>query len=244
MSLILKTTIISVMMIALCCLPILFHHVRRVSRFFFLAGTGALVGIVCFDLMPDVIELGGNSSLLLVFSVWIIYSAIHFFHYRHHKDHSHEDGHHHIPEKGIAVFLTSMIIHCISSGILLAISTKFNEGFSRAVFLALIAHKCYESLIVSSIVLERVSVRSRAVFAIILYSLALPLGVGLASIFSEQIGMKLAVIATSVALGSLLGCMVFDFLIPSIGHIKKSRVELAWVFLGLVLTEFMMRSHS
>jgi hypothetical protein len=137
MSLLVKTTVISAMMITLCCLPLFFAQMKKMSRLLFLVGTGALIGICCFDLMPDVIELGGKSGLLIVFVVWLIYSAFHFLHYRRHhhqEDHHHED-HLHAGSQGVAMFLSSMIIHCISSGILLAISVRFNSDFSRAVFL-------------------------------------------------------------------------------------------------------------
>ena len=245
MSLLLQTTIISLMMIALCCLPIFFKHVPQISRLLFLVGTGALVGIVSFDLMPDVVEMGGNKSLVLVFCVWVIYSIIHLLHYRHHKSHHHseDENHLHVGDKGITVFLTSMMIHCISSGILLVISAKVSESFSHAVLLSLIAHKCYESLIVSSIVLDKAKTRFNAVLCIVLYSLSFPFGAMLASLFNEQINLDLAIFATSFALGTLLGCMVFDFLIPSFNQIRKRRIELVWVFLGLALTELMMRSH-
>jgi zinc transporter ZupT len=250
MSLLLKTLIISSMMILLCSLPLLFSQMKKVSRLLFLVGTGALVGICCFDLMPDVIELGGNSSLLLVFSVWIVYSAIHLLHYRHHKleslkqNHSHTDDPLHSHSQGMAMFLTSMIVHCVSSGVLLAMSMRFSGKFSHAVFFALVAHKSYESLIVSSVIVERTKTKLSAFYGIVAYALALPLGVIVASLFDDQITMKLAISATSFALGTLLGCMVFDFIIPSVTQIRKKRLELGWIVAGLALTEFVMRNHT
>ena len=251
MSLLLQTSIISVMMIVLCCLPLFFHQVRKVSHFFFLAGTGALAGIICFDLMPDVMEMGGKTSVFLVLTVWAVYSIIHLMHYRHHQ---HDQEHVHTVDedplhikaqgkKGIVVFLGSMIIHCVASGIMLAISSKISDTFSKAVFLALIAHKCYESLIVSSIILDQVKIRVNAIICIMVYSLSFPFGTLLVYAFNQEIGLKFAVLAKSLALGSLLGCMVFDFIIPSYHHIKERRIELLWVLLGLGMTELMMRGH-
>jgi len=244
MSLFLQTSIISLLMISLCCLPLLFKAMRKMSHLFFLVGTGALIGICFLDLIPDVVELGGSSSLFMVLAVWLAFSVIHFFHYRHHVHSEGELHHHHEEGKGIGVFLSSMVIHCISSGVLLAIATRFNAHFSRAVFMALIAHKCYESLIVSSIILERVKSIKKVMAAMVGYALALPFGVIVASVLNEQIGLKLAMFATCFALGSLLGCMVFDFLLPSLKHIKQRRMEAAWIVVGLLLTEVMMRFHS
>ena len=126
---------------------------------------------------------------------------------------------------------------------MLAISSKISDTFSKAVFLALIAHKCYESLIVSSIILDQVKIRVNAIICIMVYSLSFPFGTLLVYAFNQEIGLKFAVLATSLALGSLLGCMVFDFIIPSYHHIKERRIELLWVLLGLGMTELMMRGH-
>lgn len=78
-------------------------------------------------------------------------------------------------------------------------------------------------------------------FAVAAYSLALPVGVMVTSLFGNLIDSRVAVIATSVALGSLFGCMVFDFLLPAIAQIKKRRLELGWVVLGLILTELLIK---
>ena len=278
MSLLFKTTLLSGMMMTLCLLPILLLSIesqkngnpqrktksrvqkKRISRRLFLIGTGALIGICCFDLVPDVIEMGGKVGLWIVFVVWVIYSGIHLLHYRKHhqqdcqqahpdqfrsdQNHQHHEDHLHAGSQGVAMFLTSMILHCISSGMMLAISVRYPAVFSRAVFLALLAHKGYESLVVSSILLERITLRSQAMFAILTYALALPAGVGIALAWNDQINEKLALFATCFALGTLLGCMIFDFILPSLVHLKKQKVEAGWIFFGLLLTQLFMKMNS
>jgi zinc transporter ZupT len=246
MSLFLKTVIISALMILLCGLPLFFSQIKKISRLLFLMGTGALIGICGFDLIPDVIALGGNASLLLVFVVWLIYSAIHFMHDRKQPAHADDEltGHVHAGTQGISMFLASMMIHCGASGVLLAISIRYNAQFSRAVFLALVAHKGYESLIVATVILERVRRRSHAILAIVAYALSLPFGVAMAMVFQNQINAKLALFATCFALGTLLGCMVFDFILPSLVHVKKQKFELGWIIFGLALTELLMKTQS
>ena len=242
--LLLKTILISVMMTLLCCLPLFIKKMGRISHYTFLAGTGALLGICVLDLLPDVIELGGSSSLYLALAVWIAYSLMHLLQHRHQHRHEKIDHchYHHAEGKSIAVFLASMFAHCFSSGILLDVSVKFNDNFSRAVFLALIAHKFYESLIVSSIILDRVPQFRKRILCILIYASGLPLGVAIAAFFNAQINNQIAILATSVALGSLFGCMVFDFLIPAILQIRKKWFEIGWVVLGFILTELFMHS--
>ena len=234
-----ETLLLSLMMMGLCSLPLWVSAIKKISHFLFLAGTGALVGICFFDLLPDVYEMGGISSLALVFGVWVVYSLAHYVHYRKkhvktgHQEchgHHHEDEHHHVllhsDEGGVGIFIGSMMIHCFASGILLAVSFRYGELFSRTVFLALLTHKAYESLIVSTIVLEKVKSKAHALVANAAYALALPLGVVVEQVFNEQISMKVSLIATCVALGTLFGCMIFDFLLPSIEHVKKKRNHL------------------
>ena len=241
------------MMIALCSLPLWFSFIKRISHLLFLVGTGALVGICFIDLLPDVYEMGGAQSLAWVGGIWLVYSFAHYFHYnkKHrvtgHSDchgHHHEDEHHHVllhaDEKGVGVFLASMMIHCFASGILLAISTRYTDAFSRTVFMALFTHKAYESLIVSSLVLEKVKSKTEAFMAVSLYALSLPLGVLVATLESSHITMHFALIATCVALGTLFGCMIFDFLLPSVQHIKKKPKHAFWIIVGFVLTELIM----
>lgn len=98
MSLLARILVISGSMILLCLLPIFSAGIRRYSRFFYLVGTGALFGICVFDLLPDIFELGGRSSLMVMGAVWCIYSLIHLLHLRHH-DQSHDRS-----EQGCDVF--------------------------------------------------------------------------------------------------------------------------------------------
>ncbi len=243
MELFFKTSAIALMMIGLSILPLVFKKLHDFSRYSFLLGTGALVGICVFDLIPDVMELGGYSSLFLALAIWVAYSAYHWLQHRRHQvcDPHLEGHHHHAHGKTIGLFLASMALHCISSGIMLAVSVRFGMVFGRAVFLALVTHKAYESLIVSSVIIERVRSRSKALLCMMGYSLSLPVGVVIASLLNDQINNHLAVLATSVALGSLLGCMVFDFMLPAIKHVKKRGREAGWIVLGLLLTELLMK---
>jgi zinc transporter ZupT len=236
-TLLFETLAISGSIILLCGLPLFSKSVRSHSKLFFLLGTGALAGICFFELVPEIFHMGGNFSLLITGIVWVLYSIIHIFHLGHHEHDKKDDpkvDHQHSPS---LVFLGSMIAHCLASGMLLVLSDGLAKGFGRTVFLALMAHKTYEALTVSSILLETQKNRSSFLISISAYALSFPSGVALTYFMGSMITQNVALFATSLAVGTLLGCLIFDFLMPSLSQIKNRRHDLAWVFAGLVVTQ-------
>jgi zinc transporter ZupT len=230
-----QTLCLSLCITAFAALPLVLESARRFSKFFFLLGTGALAGIFAFDLIPDLFEMGGTQSLWAVGVVWLLYSLAHLSHLKHHDHGDHSHG-------GSAFFLLSMVAHCLASGMLLAASQSLNQSLSTAVFWALFAHKGYEALTVSSVLLEREKTRSRTIASVAVYSLSLPAGVALTYSFRSYLTPFLAMLVTSLAAGTLLGCLIFDFLVPCIRQTKNRRIEIGWIVAGLFLTQFLMRT--
>ncbi len=220
-------------------MPMLSKRVRDRSKLFFLFGTGALTGILCFDLLPDLFGIGGISSLWSVGVVWLLYSLLHFSHLGHHhqggEPHSHQDH-------SVTFFLTSMVFHCLASGVLLVASAGFSGSLNRTVFIALLSHKAYESLTVSSVLVEKQKSRLSALISILAYSLSLPAGVILTLVFRASLSPKVALVAMSLAAGTLLGCLIFDFLLPTLGHLKTRRMDFGWILLGMGLTELALHA--
>ena len=274
MTLLLETLAISMCMILFSGLPLFSATIRRYSGLFFLIGTGALTGILFLDLLPDLFEMGGSSTLWGVGIVWVVYSVFHLSHIKSHEKH-HEEHHVHEVEARAHehrhspwFFLTSMIGHCLASGVMLVASDGLTEtnravassfpvainnglllsGINRTVFLALLAHKAYEALTVSSVLVENQgsqniqNTKKRVLLPIALYSLSLPVGVILTLAFRSYITQSIAVIAMSLAAGTLLGCLVHDFFIPSLAQIKSRRTDLVWIMFGFGLTQVMMRA--
>src|SRR5580704_9884668 len=100
-----STLIISALMLTLSLLPVQIQAIRARSRLLFLMGTGALVGLLVFDLVPDVVALGGKQSLVWIGAVWAIYSLFHLAHVHvHTTDHAHADT---PRSSGIGVFLVA-----------------------------------------------------------------------------------------------------------------------------------------
>jgi zinc transporter ZupT len=246
MGLVYETLIISVLMALFCVAPRFFRSMRESSQVFLLIGTGALVGIYFFDLLPDVVEIGGRSSLIIVLAVWAVYSLVHSFHLHHHQqEHCELDSHHEAePSIGVGFLMVSMVAHCLASGMFLSLSRGLSQSIEHTVFWALLAHKGYEALSVSLVLQERVRSARKLAVLTALYALSFPAGVAITVLATQALGgpehehwiRAAAVVVASVAAGSLMGCMIHDFVIPSFKQVKTRRSELAWVALGLVGT--------
>jgi len=161
----------------------------------------------------------------------------------------HLDRHHQQDYEGAVVtpspfFFVSITGHCFASGMLLTVSRSFSEALSLNVYAALLIHKAYEALTVSSILVGDGRSRSRNFGIIGAYTLSFPLGVGLAMLLGNTKGQSVALVISGVAVGTLLGCLIFDFLIPSFFQLKRRKSHVAWIALGLLLTQIVMRTVS
>jgi zinc transporter ZupT len=237
-----ETLVVTLAIGALCVLPLISRRVRAHSGVLVLTGTGAMLGLCLFDLLPDVFEMGGTTGILLTVAIWAVYSLMHVFHL---------DQHHQQNYEGAVVtpspfFFFSITGHCFASGMLLTVSRSYSEILSVNVYAALLIHKAYEALTVSSILVGNSKSRLGNVGIIGAYTLSFPLGVGLATLLGETRGQMVALGISGVAVGTLLGCLIFDFLIPSFYQLKQRRSHLAWIAFGLLLTQVIMKTvaHS
>lgn len=246
MGLFLETIIVSLTILISALVPFFWKLNHKKNSIMFLVGTGALTGIVTFDLLPDLWTFGGSQSLWILFAVWALYSVMHYFQIGHHHHnhtlppHTEDTSVAHIQESSIFFILSSMMLHCFASGVLLAVSNEISSDLAKNVFYALIAHKVYEALTVSSVIVEKIKARMKVILALLAYSFSLPFGVALSLAFKGSLSPNVAIIATSIAAGTLLGCLVFDFWLPTLAHLKHSRRDLMWIILGLLLTQAFM----
>ena len=229
--------------------PRISKRVEKHSRIFLLIGTGGLVSLYFGDLLPDVLKLGGASGLAIIIAVWLTYSYLHTHHIKHHEkeEHEHEDGathvHVHLPQSS-KFLMGSMISHCFSSGMLLFVSHELSSRVAASVFLAIIGHKAYEAMSVSILLSRRVKNSRNFILCALFYSLSLPIGVAatalLALVFgadaSPAVIRTVALVVASVAVGSLAGCMINDFILPSVRHVRTRKLEAGWVLVGVALT--------
>lgn len=230
MGLFAQTAILVIGILSFSSLPLIFGKVKKYSQSFFLMGTGAMFGLCFFDLVPELLERGGQLSIFIMIVVLIIYFIIHI------KDH-HHDNH------AFSLFYLSLVLHCFTSGILLVISTKFSSKGAQSVFIALCVHKIYEALMFSFILINRQISQFRKFILLGFYAFSLPLGVAVTFLFKESLNEQLAMILSSIAVGTLIGCLIFDFLLPSLRQIKNRRFEMVFIFLGLILTQLVLRGE-
>lgn len=242
LDLITETIIVTLAIGALCVLPLISKRVRSHSGVLVLTGTGAMLGLCIFDLIPDVYEMGGAKGVVLTAAIWALYSLLHVFHL---------DQHHQQTYEGAVVtpspfFFVAITGHCFASGMLLTVSRSFSVVLSGNVYAALLIHKAYEALTVSSILVGNTKSRAGSVGVIGAYTLSFPLGVGLAMLLGDTKGQYIALAISGIAVGTLLGCLIFDFVIPSFFELKQRRSHLAWIVFGLLLTQFVMKTvaHS
>lgn len=241
MSLLVETLILASGISFFTALPLIFINIKNYSKYLFLIGTGAMVGICFFDLLPDVFELGGYSSLGIIGIVAVFYSAIHIFHSHPEHNHVNTASHSIKSSRALLVFLGSLMAHCFASGMLLAISHALSQKVASTVFLALAAHKGYEAMMLSSILLEQACSKAKKIGLMVLYVFSFPAGVLVTYLFKESFDQEVAVLISSVAVGTLMGCLVFDFLIPSLKQLKTKRLQVLWIVGGLFLTQIIMK---
>jgi zinc transporter ZupT len=232
-----ETLITALLMASFSAAPLFSARARKYSSTIFLLGTGAMIGICIFDLTPDVLELGGKTAILPLAMAALAYSLVHYFHL---FNHEHEHGVDQKVESGFPYFFGPLIAHSFATGMLLSVSQRFGHEMAHNVFGALLTHKAYEALLLSSILIGmNRSVRWK-VGMIALYAGILPLGVFLGESVRQEISQTVAVWISAVAVGTLLGCLVFDFLLPSIHQLQDKRSRLIWVLSGFVLTQLVL----
>lgn len=229
MGLLMQTSVLFAGVVFISLLPNIFAKTKKYSQTLFLIGTGAMFGICFLELLPEVVERGGLLSVLIIAVVFAAYSFIHFFCHRCDS------------QQPFMVLFISLVVHCLASGVFLALSGDIFVEISHALFMAICVHKIYEALMFSFILFEMPFSMLRKIMFLSINAISLPAGVGLAMLFKESITERIALMVSNVAVGLLLSCLIFDFLIPSVRKIADRRIELAFIALGLLLTQLMLK---
>ncbi len=225
-----ETVVITASMIGFAVLPIFLPRVQTYGGPILLFGTGSLLGIFAFDLLPDFYKMGGLAGLPLLIAVWVVYSLIHLFH----------DHQHHVSANGERArtpyaFFMAITAHCFTSGLLLGVSNQFTKHLAETVFVALLVHKIYEAITVSTILLSFKRRMSWMFRMLAIYLLSFPAGVIAAHLFSGTIHHAAILLISGLAIGSLAGCLVFDFILPSVRYARQNSRQLIWLLAGLIL---------
>lgn len=223
MNLLISALIISVAIAFFTLLPWFISSLRGYSRALQISGALVLFGVCFFDLIPEMMELGGTTSLLIMVASWIAFAGIHRLQHQGHAD----QGEH---EHGGTYLVTAMTLHCFAGGMFLVSSYEISARLAAHVFWGLLVHKGFEAISVSSVLLEKIHTKRQLYFSTFAYAFSFPLGVIVTTLGHnafqgvlrpgdvEQIGM----VISSVAVGSLLGCLVQDFAVPAVRGLRRT----------------------
>lgn len=238
---------ITVLMSLGCGLPAFVARMRTPSRTLLLLSTGGLVALFGGELIPEVLQKGGGISLGIILAVWFGFSRIPGLHH-HGSGHEHDGHDHEHSYPGLLVL--SMGAHAIASGALLFTASNLSGAAADAAFGALLAHKGYEAISVSSLLRDQVTSDRKYAFWTGLYLAAFPFGFSLAAITARLMGGDLvpshvelaAVVLGSIAIGTLMSCVLHDFLMPSLRRVRERKLEAIWIALGAVIALWLTRS--
>ena len=236
-------------LIALCgaSLPLAIRKGKTLPFWLLPMATGMMVGLCLFGLLPEVMREGGRLTLGVLTLVAVIYSLVHFLHVIHHahlarghqactrNEHDADCQVDH-EQHSLIIFLSSIMIHSLLDGALLVVSNNLKATAYVTILVSLGIHKFFEAVSVSSMIIGRLSSGRKALSLIALYLLSFPSGVLAANLSKQLVSSELlallAVVVMAAAIGNLLSCLVYDFVLPVIKRFREAKTELAWMLCG------------
>jgi hypothetical protein len=211
-----------------------------------LVGAGGLLGLCFFHLLPELSEFATSLHWIILGASVAVSAA---FHLGHKHAHPHEDSSHHLEahEGGVTIWnaemlilFSSILLHAFADGLLLGLGQNFPGQFEQELFSLVAGHKLFEAFFVSSVALKLLPARNFWRFLVI-YILALPVAllftylVSHATGFEPRVLQSLAMVFVSFALGSLVGCLLWDLVWPSVVRSPNRARASGYLCAGLVL---------
>lgn len=199
---------------------------------------GAVLGVAFFDLLPEAVELAGESHepafifsiVALGFVAYLLLDRLFFFHG--HGGHEHTDNDAraaHCRSRG-AFGAGSLSAHSFIDGLAVGLAFKVSPAVGLVVALAVLAHNFSDGINTVSMILKNAGARARAVRWLLVDALAPVIGITLAYFFEmreEQLGLLLALFA-----GSFLYIGASD-LLPESHHAHPMRWTTVSTLLGI-----------
>ena len=240
-----QTLAITVGTAACAVVPFAFGARRGLPTGLLPLATGMMTGLCCFGLLPEAAEEGGVLSLALTLLVAVIYSCFHLRHLHQHNASANYGTHvHGDADRPLGILAMAIFVHSLLDGSLLVISNGLLSHAATPVTVSLWIHKAFEALSLASLVYWRVPNRGQAVRWLTAYVLSFPCGVfltaWLAQTFATDSMERVALVIMSVAIGNLIGCLIFDFILPSIGRFKQHRGEVYWLLGGVAAASILL----
>jgi ZIP family zinc transporter len=141
---------------------------------------GVLLGVVCFDLLPEIFEqsrrLGGNgnSAMVALAAGFLLFHGLEKFVLVHHV-HESDYAHHHHPSVGV-LSAAALIGHSFMDGVGIGLAFQVSPAIGLTVAIAVIAHDFCDGLNTVSLMLMHRNTTRRALGMLALDSVAPVLG--------------------------------------------------------------------
>ena len=149
---------------------------------------GVLLGVVAFDVLPEVADLSGATGTSFKVPMIALVAGFLIFHVIEksvliHSAHEGEYAGHHHPTVGVASAL-ALAGHSFADGIAIGLAFQVNNGVGFAVAIAVIGHDFADGLNTVSLMLTHGNSRRRALLLLLLDSLAPVLGAAATLLFT------------------------------------------------------------
>ncbi len=156
---------------------------RRQDKLHLILGftAGVLLGLIAFDLLPEVFELAGESTVFGVPSIMLAFAAgfltLHLIErtVALHTAHEHEYGDHHHPSIGLASAV-ALATHSFLDGLAIGLAFQASQAIGIAVAVAVIGHRFADGLNTVALMTAHSNSRRRTLLMLAIVSLAPLLG--------------------------------------------------------------------
>ena len=149
---------------------------------------GVIVGVVLFDVLPEIDELSHRTGLGFRTVMIALAVSFLFFHGMEkwllvHNAHEHEYAGHHHPQVGVASAL-ALVGHSVTDGIAIGLAFQVGNGVGIAVAIAVIGHDFADGLNTVSLMLTHGNSRRRAATMLVLDAVAPLVGAAATLLFT------------------------------------------------------------
>ncbi len=197
---------------------------------------GVVLGVVCFDLFPELFDLTrstGTSVRLVMVAVLAAFLGFHILEksvLAHHGGEAEGDGHHH-PQVGL-ISATVLCGHSLADGIAIGLAFQVDTRIGAGVAMAVIGHDFADGLNTVTLVLAHGNTRRRATLLLAADALA-PL-LGATSTLALHVPDRMLLVYLGVFTGFLLYIGAGEVL-PEAHTPRPSRIALVLTVVGAAL---------
>lgn len=219
--------------------------------------SGLILGIAFLHLFPEAVEHLGSAQeagLWFLAGLLAIFLLERFFCFHHHEE---DDGHHcdkhHNHSLGWTGLTIGMSVHSILAGVAIAsaLSAELLSGQALpglGVALAVLLHKPFDSLSIVSLMQKGLYSDKAKIIVVGLFSLAVPLGMGIFCLGSQESGFmdgKFLGISLAASAG-VFACIALSDLLPELHFHSHDKLPLTLALLaglGLSMLEELLHVH-